>query len=99
LVDRDFTVLGQGQSNTDKSGTLVFTLKTIADTEVANVIRKFSYSSARGKLSLALSGITLGSLSDGAAHLTVELTVGDRIYTTGVTFFGGNPGTYSTSMP
>ena len=99
LVDRDFTALGVGQSSTDKSGRLVFTLKTLADTEVTDVIQKFSYNSGKGKLSLALSALTLGALSDGEAHLTVELTVGDRIYTTGVTFFGENPGPYSTSMP
>jgi hypothetical protein len=98
LADRDFTSLGVGQSST-KSGVLVFTLKSLADTGVANVIKKFSYSSAKGKLSLALSGLTLGALSNGEAHLTVELTIRDRIYTTGVTFFGANPGTYSTSMP
>jgi hypothetical protein len=99
LVDRDFTALGVGQSGTDKNGRLVFTLKTVADTEVANVIKKFSYSSAKGKLSLALSGLTLGALSNGEAQLTVEFTIKDRIYTTSVTFFGANPGGYSTSIP
>jgi len=99
LLDRDFTALGEGVSGTDKSGTLVFTVKTLSDTEDVDVIKKFSYRSAKGKLSLALAGITLSALSDGEAHLTVELTIGDRTYTTGVTFFGENPGTYSTSMP
>jgi hypothetical protein len=99
LVDRDFTALGVGASKTDKSGKLVFAAKTLADTKVTNVIKKFSYNSAKSKLAMALSGMTLGALSDGEAHLTLELTVGDRIYTTGVTFFGANPGTYSTSMP
>jgi len=99
LVDRDFTALGVGQSGTDKNGRLVFTLKSVADTEVANVIKKFSYSSAKGKLALALSGLTLGALSNSEAQLTIELTIGNRIYTTGVTFFGANPGNYSTSIP
>jgi hypothetical protein len=99
LADRDFTALGQGTSKTDKSGALVFTVKTSSDTEVTNVIRKFSYNSAKGKLSLALAGMTLDAFSDGEVHVTVELTIRDRIYTTGVTFFGQNPGTYSTSMP
>ncbi len=99
LADRDFTALGVGQTSINSSGTLVFKLKTLKDTEVANVIKKFSYSTTNGRLSLALSGLTLGALSNGEAQLTVELTIGDRIYTTSVTFFGANPGGYSTSMP
>jgi hypothetical protein len=99
LVDRDFTALGVGVSGTDKNGKLVFTVKTVADTETANVIKKFSYSSAKGRLGLALAGLTMGALSNGEAHLTIELTVGARVYTTGVTFFGANPGAYTTAMP
>jgi hypothetical protein len=99
LLDRDFTALGEGVSATDKSGKLVYKLKTLSDTEVEDVIKKFSYQSAKGKLSLALAGLTLGALSNGEAHISVELTIGDRAYTTGVTFFGVNPGKYSTSMP
>ncbi len=99
LVDRDFTALGQGVTKPDKTGTLVFTVTTLADTEVTNVIKKFSYNSAKGKLSLALSGLTLGALSNGETHLIIELTIGDRVYATGVTFFGENPGNYSLSMP
>jgi hypothetical protein len=98
LVDRDFTTLGLGQSRLDKSGTLIFIVNTVSDNAVADVIKKFSYQSAKGKLLLSLSGLTLSALSDGEAQLTVELTVGNRIYTTGVTFFGQNPGTYTTSM-
>jgi hypothetical protein len=45
-----------------------------------------------------LSGLTLGALTNSETQLTVELTIGERIYTTGVTFFGANPGTYSTSI-
>ncbi|HKX62607.1 MAG TPA: putative Ig domain-containing protein, partial [Verrucomicrobiae bacterium] len=99
LVDRDFTALGVGVQTTDKFGKLVFAAKTLSDTTTTNRIGKFSYNSAKGKLALALSGLTLGDLDGGEAHVTIELTVGDRIYTTGVTFFGANPGTYSTAMP
>jgi hypothetical protein len=99
LVDRDFTALGVGLQTTDKFGKLVFTVKTLPDTATTNRIGKFSYSSAKGKLALALSGLTLGDLTNGEAHVTIELTVRDRIYATGVTFFGANPGTYSTAMP
>jgi hypothetical protein len=99
LVDRDFTALGVGQQNTNRDGKIIFTVKTLADTATTNRIRKFSYSSANGKLSLALSDLTLDALTNGEAHVTTELTIGERIYVTGVTFFGKNPGTYSTSMP
>ena len=100
LMDREFAALGEGVSSTDKNGKITFKLKALSDTEVVDAIKKFSYQSAKGKLSLALAGLTLGALSDGEAHVTVELTIGDRAYTTGVTFFGENPGKYSTtSMP
>jgi hypothetical protein len=99
LLDRDFTALGEGQSTTDKNGALVFTIKTLPDTEVADVIKKFSFSSAKGKMSLKLAALTLGALSDGEAQLTIEITIGNRVYMTSVTFFGANPGSYSTTMP
>lgn len=99
LVDRDFTALGVGEQTTNNDGELVFTVKTLPDTATTNRIGKFSYRSAKGKLSLALSGLTLDTLTNGEAHVTTELTIRDRIYTTGVTFFGANPGPYSTSMP
>lgn len=99
LVDRDFTALGTGQQITNKYGKLVFTVKTLPDTATTDRIGRFSYSSAKGKLSLTLSGLTLGALTNGEAHVTTELTIRDRIYATGVTFFGANPGIYSTSMP
>jgi len=101
LVDRDFTALGQVRQSIDKSGKLVFTVKTLLDmpTPTQNQIRTFSYNSAKGKLLLALSRLTLGGLTNGEAQLTIELTIGERIYTTGVSFFGVNPGTYSTSIP
>ena len=99
LVDRDFTALGVGEQITNNDGKVVFTVKTLADTATTNRIGKFSYRSANGKLSLALSGLTLDALTNGETHVTAELTIRDRIYTTGVTFFGPSRGTYSTSMP
>jgi hypothetical protein len=99
LVDRDFTDLGKGLQSTDQFGKLIFTVQTLADSAVTNRISKFSYNSGKGKLSLLLSGLALGGLTNSQAHLTIELTIGERIYPTYVTFFGVNPGTYSTSMP
>jgi len=48
---------------------------------------------------LAMSGLDLSQLTNNEAEVTVELTVGSRIYPTGVTFFGANPGSYTTIMP
>jgi hypothetical protein len=99
LLDRDFTTLGVVKQTTNLKGALVFNVKTLKDTETANRISRFSYNSAKGRVLLSLSGLTLDALTPGETHLTVELTMRDRIYTTGVTFFGGNPGRYSTSIP
>ena len=98
LLDRDFTALGVVKQTTKRDGTLVFALKTLKDTTTADRIQQFSYNSAKGKLSLTLSDLTLDSLETGEAHITIELTIRDRIYTTGVTFFGANPGRYSTRI-
>jgi len=99
LAERDFTSLGVGHQTTDKHGKLIFTLKTIPDAATTNRVGKFSYSSAKGKLSFLLLGLTLGALTNGEAQLTIELTIKDKIYETGVTLFGANPGTYSTTLP
>jgi hypothetical protein len=99
LVDRDFTALGVGLQSTNSSGKLVFTVKSLSDTSTTNRVGKLSYKSTKGKLALSLSGLTLGALTNGEAQVTIELTIRDRVYATGVTFFGANPGTYSTAMP
>jgi hypothetical protein len=99
LVDRDFTALGQVRQTTDSFGKLIFSLKTLSEPTTTNRVSRFSYRNSNGKMSLSLSGLTLGAITSGEAHLTIELTIADRIYTTGVTFFGVKPGTYSTSIP
>jgi hypothetical protein len=99
LLDREFTALGTGKQTAAADGTLVFSVNTLADTETTNHIDKFSYTSGEGKLTLAMSALTLDPVANGEAHVTVELTIRDRIYTTGVTFFGANPGSYTTTIP
>lgn len=99
LVDRDFTALGQVHVSTNSVGKITFTLHTLPDTATTNRISKFSYSTANGRMLLAMSGLDLSQLSNSQAQVNVELTVGTRIYPTAVTFFGANPGTYSTLMP
>jgi hypothetical protein len=99
LVDRDFTTLGSVRVSTNRIGQLVFNLRTLPDAATTNRISRFSYNSANGRLAVAISDLDLSQLTNGEAQVDVELTVGNRIYPTGVTFFGANPGSYSTSMP
>jgi hypothetical protein len=99
LVDRDFTALGVGEQITKDDGSLVFKVKATADTATENRIVKFAFDSAKGKVALELAALALDAITNSEAHLTVELTIGERTYTTGVTFFGENPGSYSTVMP
>ena len=94
-----FTALGQVHVSTNSIGKLVFAMHTLRDLATTNRISKFSYSSATGRLLLMLSRLDLNQLTNSQAQVNVELTVGNRVYPTGVTFFGRNPGTYSTSMP
>ena len=99
LVDRDFTTLGQVHVSSNSLGKLAFALHTLPDPATTNRVSKFSYSTTTGRLLLGLSGLDLSQLTNSEAQVNVELTVGTRIYPTGVTFFGANPGSYSTSMP
>jgi hypothetical protein len=99
LVDRDFTSLGAVKVSTNKLGLLVFNMHTLPDAATTNRITKFSYNSSKGQLLLGLSGLDLSQLTNSEAQVNVELTVGNRIYPTSVTFFGANPGSYSTIMP
>jgi hypothetical protein len=99
LVDRDFTALGVGEQTTNDDGAVAFTVQTLPDTATTNRIAKFSYKSGKGKLALEMAQLNLDALTTGEAHVTVEVTIRDRIYTTGVTFFGPSAGTYSTLIP
>lgn len=99
LVDRDFTALGSVKVSTDKSGALLFKLKSAKDEAPADIVKKFGYASKNGKLALALDGLDLGALSPGEAHLSFELSVDERVYTTHVTFFETKPGSYTTAAP
>jgi hypothetical protein len=60
LMDRDFTALGEGKQITKTDGSLVFTVKTLKDTETTNRIDKFSYNSAKGKAIPGAFGPDLG---------------------------------------
>jgi hypothetical protein len=99
LVDRDFTALGAVKASTNKLGLFIYNVHTLLDAATTNRITKFSYSSANGKLLVAMSDLDLSQLTNREAQVNVELTVGSRVYPTGVTFFGSNPGSYTTTMP
>jgi hypothetical protein len=100
LMDRDFTALGgAAKLGTDKNtGRPTYAFKTMSDTEVLDVV-SMGYSSSKGAMKVSLSGLDLSAITPGEAHLTFEVTIGDRVYTTGVTFFGSNPGSYGLSIP
>lgn len=99
LVDRDFTTLGEVKHTTNSIGQIVFNMQTHVDAATTNKITRFSYNSATGILLMSMSDLDLSQLTNREAQVGVELTVGTRIYPTGVTFFGTNPGSYSTLMP
>src|SRR5262249_10568903 len=100
LVDRDFTALGGPpktalDSHTGKSWTQFKTLSDPATTD--RVV--LSYSSKTGAMKLSLANLDLTGISDGAAHLTVEVTIGAHVYATGVTLFEASENKYSIPIP
>lgn len=100
LLDRDFTALGEAKITTDKSGALLYKIKTASDVEVADTVKKFQYDSKKGQLKLDLLNLDIMSIQAGESHLTFEVTIGDRVYTTSATFFESSTGKFSTaSMP
>ena len=50
-------------------------------------------------MKLALSAADLSLVPDGEAHLTLEVTIGDRVYATNVTFFETSDGKYGLAIP
>ncbi len=100
LFEREFTELGTGTSTIPPGlESPVWNLKSAKDPATADRIAKFSYAGVKGKLSLALSNLTLAGIPAGEAHLGFELVVGDRTYYTAATFFETSPGKYTTKGP
>jgi hypothetical protein len=100
LLDRDFTALGPipKVAVDSRTGRTTYSLKTLADAALTDRVA-MSYASGKGALKLGLSGMNLSAIPAGEAHLTFELTVDTRVYTTEVTFFGNAPGTYGLAIP
>ncbi|MBW2423727.1 MAG: hypothetical protein JRG86_05735 [Deltaproteobacteria bacterium] len=100
LVDRDFTALGaEPKTGTDKNtGKPWLSFKTLKDESVTDQV-KFAYASNKGAMKLQLSALDLSGVPDGEAHLTFEITIGDRVYSTDVTFFEAKEGKYGLAIP
>jgi len=100
LMDRDFTALGGVATNgiDSRTGKPTIVFRTLSDLALTDRVA-LSYSSSKGAIKLSLSGMNLAAISDGAANLTFELTIGERTYTTDVTFFEGSPGSYGLAIP
>jgi hypothetical protein len=100
VFDKTFTTLGSATTGTDRAtGATTYKMKGLADPDATNRLARFSYQSAKGKMTLAFSDLTLAGLPVTEAHLGLELTIGDRVYLTTVTFFAPVAGKYSTTMP
>lgn len=100
LLDRDFSALGAPASEKldANTGKLTYTLKTLPDAELTNKIA-MGYSSSKGGMKLTLSNLDLSAISGGEAHLTFEVTIGARVYSTNVTFFETSEGKYGLAIP
>jgi hypothetical protein len=100
LMDREFTMLGgAAKVGMDSNiGRTTYAFRTISDTELTNRV-SMGYSSSKGAMKVGLSALDLTGISAGEAHLTFEVTIGERVYTTYVTFFETSPGRYGLAMP
>jgi hypothetical protein len=100
LMDRDFTALGgPAKLGTDKNtGKTTYSFRTLSDTQETDSV-SLGYSSSKGAMKVSLSGMDLTGISTSEAHLTFEVTVGTRIYSTNVTFFESSPGRYGLAIP
>jgi hypothetical protein len=103
VIDKDFTKLATVTTSTSKTGQKIFKFKSSKDTSATNTLSKFSYDSGSGKLSLALKNLTLlpalpTSSTDGV-HTSVQLTIANKTYFTGLTIFAPKAGSYTTKLP
>jgi len=100
ILSKDFTAFGTGTTRTDReTGATVYKVKASKDPADTDRLSKFVFLSSKGKMTLELSGLHLAAVPSTEAHLGVELTIGDRIYYTAVTFFEKRTGSFTTTMP
>jgi hypothetical protein len=103
VIDKTFTTLVTSTTSTSKTGQKVFKLKSSKDSAATNTLAKFSYDSGSGKLQLSLKNLTLlpalPSASTDGVHTSVQLTIGNKTYFTGLTIFAPKAGAYTTKIP
>jgi hypothetical protein len=98
VIDKDFTSIVTFTVSTDKAtGAKTYKLKSGKDAVAP--AGKFSYDSKSGKLTVAVKGATLAGLTLPEEHVSVELSIAEKQYFTGVTIFAPKAGNYSTKMP
>jgi hypothetical protein len=99
ILSKDFTALGSGSTRTDlKTGATVYSVKAARELADTDQLSKFLFLSAKGKMALRLSRLDLTAVPSAEAHLGIELTIGDRIYYTAVTFFEKRARAFTTAM-
>lgn len=100
LMSRTFTELGGlPKTGTDTRTNKPFvSFKTLKDAALTDTVA-MAYSSSKGAMKLTLTNLDLSAIPAGEAHLGFEVTVGDRVYTTNVTFFETSPGKYGLAIP
>ena len=102
IMDKDFTAIITVTSATDKAtGAKTYKLKSGKDTTAP--IGKLAYDSKSGKFSVALKGVSLaGGLPSGdnaEEQISIEVTISNKQYFTGVSVFAPKAGAYSTKLP
>jgi len=90
ILSKDFTTLGPGTTRE---------VKAARDPATTNTVSRFVFLIPKGAMSLKLSRLDLTAVPSSEAHLGVELTIGDRIYYTAVTFFERRAGSFTTLGP
>ncbi len=106
IMDGDATYIAKGDFSslitikpTVSKGVTTYAIKQSAkDTATSTVLKQFAYSTKNGKMSISLASMTIAGLT-GDKHLFVELKMGDKSYSTTVTFFEAATGKFTTKKP
>jgi len=103
LVDKDATALVTGTKTLDAATqATVYTLKKslLIDTSLADNLKIFRYGSKTAKMDFKIAYMDLSLLADTEENLTVEITIGDTVYTSLITLFDpDNLGKFTEKMP
>ena len=98
VVSRDFTDLARGLTEVDPDGGEELPrIRTDPDHAGASRVAAFRFHGYTGRFDLRMDRLATTGLPRDEAHLGVELTIGDRVYFTAVTFFERSRGDYRTT--